>query len=62
MKKETKWFEVEENESITDCIERMAKAGFQITGRKEEPLFEEINGQPVPIRQLIMLKGLKESL
>ena len=61
MKKETKWFEVEENESITDCIERMTKAGFQITGRKEEPLFEEINGQPVPIRQLIMLKGIKES-
>lgn len=61
MKKETKWFEVEENESITDCIERMTKDGFQITGRKEEPLFEEINGQPVPIRQLIMLKGIKES-
>ncbi|WP_144511937.1 NETI motif-containing protein [Bacillus sp. FJAT-22090] len=60
MKKETKWFEVEENESITTCIERMARQGFQVAGRKEEPLFAEIDGQPVPIKQLIMLKGIKE--
>lgn len=60
MKKETKWFEVAENESITECIERMIKDGFQIAGRREEPLFEEIDGQPVPVRQLIMLKGIKE--
>lgn len=60
MKKETKWFEVEENESITACIERMTEEGFQIAGRREEPLFAEVDGQPVPIRQLIMLKGIKE--
>ena len=61
MSKETKWFEVGDNESITECIERMTKDGFQITGRREEPLFEEIDGQPVPIKQIIMLKGIKES-
>ena len=61
MKKETKWFEVEENESITQCIERMNKDGFEIVGRREEPLFAEVDGQPVPIRQLIMLKGIKET-
>ncbi|WP_419959817.1 NETI motif-containing protein [Psychrobacillus sp. BM2] len=60
MKKETKWFEVGENESITECIERMTKDGFQIAGRREEPLFKEVNGQPVPVRQLIKLKGIKE--
>ncbi|MFJ7973501.1 NETI motif-containing protein [Psychrobacillus sp. NPDC096389] len=60
MKKETKWFEVEENESITACIERMEQQGFQIAGRKEEPIFAEVNGQPVPVKQLIMLKGIKE--
>lgn len=60
MKKETKWFEVEENESIAACIERMEQEGFQIAGRKEEPLFEEVDGLPVPVRQLIMLKGVKE--
>lgn len=60
MKKETKWFEVEENESITACIERMEQQGFQVAGRKEEPLFAEVNGQPVPVKQLIMLKGIKE--
>lgn len=60
MKKETKWFEVEDDESITACIERMAQQGFQVAGRKEEPLFAEVDGQPIPIKQLIMLKGIKE--
>jgi len=61
MKKETKWFEVGENESISECMERMAEDGFQIAGRREEPLFAEVEGQPVPVRQLIMLKGIKET-
>ena len=61
MKKETKWFAVEENETITECIDRMTKDGFQIAGRKEEPIFAEVEGQPVPVRQLIKLKGVKES-
>ena len=61
MSKETKWFEVADKESITECIERMTKDGYQIAGRREEPLFEEIDGQPVPIKQIIMLKGIKES-
>jgi hypothetical protein len=61
MKKETVWFEVEENETITECMKRMDSQGFQIAGRKEEPLFAEVNGQPVPIKQIIMLKGIKEN-
>ncbi|MFJ8065362.1 NETI motif-containing protein [Psychrobacillus sp. NPDC096426] len=60
MKKETVWFEVEENESITACIERMEQQGFQIAGRREEPIFAEVDGKPVPVKQLIMLKGIKE--
>jgi len=42
-------------------MERMAELGFQIAGRKEEPLFAEVDGQPVPVRQIIMLKGIKEN-
>ncbi|MFF2755034.1 NETI motif-containing protein [Psychrobacillus sp. NPDC058041] len=61
MKKETVWFEVEENETIAECMKRMDSQGFQVVGRKEEPLFAEVNGQPVPIKQIIMLKGIKEN-
>lgn len=61
MKKETVWFEVEENETIAECMQRMDSLGFQVAGRKEEPLFAEVNGQPVPIKQIIMLKGIKEN-
>lgn len=61
MKKETKWFEVEENETISECIDRMTEDGYQIAGRREEPIFAEVEGgPPVPVRQLIMLKGIKE--
>lgn len=59
MSKNTIWFEVEENESITECLDRMKAQGYAAVGRKEEPLFEEINGQPVPIRQIVKFKGSK---
>lgn len=59
MSKNTIWFEVEEHESITECLERMKVQGYVAVGRKEEPLFEEINGQPVPIRQIVKFKGSK---
>ncbi len=59
MSKNTIWFEVEENESITECLDRMKAQGYTAIGRKEEPLFEEINGQPVPIRQIVKFKGSK---
>jgi len=57
--KKTVWYEVKENESIDECLERMKKDGYMPAGRREEPLFEMQNGQPVPIRQLIQFKGLK---
>lgn len=60
MKQETQWFEVQENESIAACMEKMAEQGFQVVGRREEPLFAEVDGKPVPIRQIIQLKGIKD--
>ena len=59
MSKNTVWFEVEENESISECLDRMREQGYAAVGRKEEPLFEEINGLPVPIRQIVKFKGSK---
>lgn len=59
MSKNTIWFEVEEHETISECLERMKAEGYVAVGRKEEPLFEEINGQPVPIRQIVRFKGSK---
>lgn len=57
-KKKTVWFEVQENEGIEDCLKRMAAEGYSAAGRKEEPLFEEIDGKYVPIRQVIKFKGV----
>ncbi|WP_019414175.1 NETI motif-containing protein [Paenisporosarcina sp. TG20] len=57
MKKKTVWFEVEENETIEECLERMKNEGYIATGRREQPLFEETNGEYSPIRQIIQFKG-----
>nr|WP_255551420.1 NETI motif-containing protein [Sporosarcina sp. E16_8] len=51
------WFEVEADETIEDCLNRMTAEGYTVTGRKEEPLFTEVNGEYVPVRQVIMFKG-----
>jgi hypothetical protein len=56
-RKKTVWFEVEEGESVEDCLNRMAAEGYLASGRKEEPLFAEVDGEYVPIRQLIKFKG-----
>jgi hypothetical protein len=52
------WFEVDETETIDACLERMKKQGYMPVGRKEEPLFQMVNGEPVPIRQIIKFKGM----
>ena len=55
--KKTIWFDVGENESIEECLKRMAVEGYSVVGRKEEPLFSEVDGKIVPLRQLIKFKG-----
>ncbi|QMT18305.1 NETI motif-containing protein [Planococcus maritimus] len=59
MSKKTLWFEVQEHETMEDCLNRMKEEGYMAVGRKEEPLFEEVNGEPVPVRQIIKFKGNK---
>ncbi|MGX9136149.1 NETI motif-containing protein [Rummeliibacillus sp. JY-2-4R] len=58
MAKRQVWFEVEETETIDECLERMKREGYMPVGRKEEPLFQMVNGEPVPIRQIIKFKGM----
>ncbi|MDV2685669.1 NETI motif-containing protein [Alkalihalophilus sp. As8PL] len=62
MKKKKKLkFEVGENETITDCLDRMQKEGYQPVRRMEEPVFEEKKKgkqvEYVPIRQKIIFEG-----
>lgn len=51
------WFEVASDETNEDCLVRIAAAGYEVIGRKEEPLFAEIDGKIVPIRQIIKYNG-----
>ncbi len=58
MSKKQIWFEVEENETIEQCLDRMKKQGYMPVGRREEPVFHEVNGEPTVLRQKIMFKGV----
>jgi hypothetical protein len=55
----TMWFEVQENETIEDCLKRMAAEGYEVAGRREEPIFKEVNGKIIPVHQRIQFKGKK---
>lgn len=35
-------FEVEENETIDQCLDRIKKAGYVPIGRSEKPIFKEV--------------------
>lgn len=52
------WYEVQESETIEQCLDRMKKDGYMPFGRKEEPVFEEVNGEPIYLRQKIQFKGI----
>ncbi|MGE7114140.1 NETI motif-containing protein [Lysinibacillus sp. NPDC047702] len=52
------WYEVEENESIEDCLARMRQDGFIAVGRKEEPIFHLVSGEPTFLRQKIQFKAM----
>lgn len=58
MSKKQIWYEVQENETIEQCLERMNKDGYMPFGRKEEPVFHLVNGEPTYLRQKIMFKGI----
>ncbi|WP_349409286.1 NETI motif-containing protein [Pseudalkalibacillus sp. SCS-8] len=40
-KPKKKKFEVQENESIADCLDRMKEEGYMPVRRMEEPVFQE---------------------
>ncbi|MYL21502.1 NETI motif-containing protein [Halobacillus litoralis] len=56
-------FEVQENETIDDCLDRMKKQGYMPVRRMEEPIFrEEIrNGEKVmePVGKTIVFQAVK---
>ncbi len=58
MSKKQIWYEVQENEKIEQCLERMNKDGYMPFGRKEEPVFHLVDGEPTYLRQKIMFKGI----
>lgn len=60
-KPKKKKFEVQDNETISDCLERMAQEGYQPIRRMEEPVFIEVKENNKMIQQVhkqkIMFEG-----
>lgn len=52
-------FEVQESETIAECLERMEKEGYKPIKRMEKPIFsEKKSNEFVPIRQQIIFEGV----
>lgn len=61
MKKRKIIFEVNENESIASCLERIKKEGYRPIRRIEEPIFiERDNGEIEVYRQYIRFEVVDE--
>lgn len=55
-------FELQENETIDECLNRMKQEGYVPVGKYEKPIFKEVikeDGKVAyePIRQQIVLEG-----
>ncbi|MCA1056173.1 NETI motif-containing protein [Rossellomorea aquimaris] len=63
MSKQKLLFEVQEHETIGDCLDRMKEAGYMPVRRMEKPVFQEKKDggktDVVPVRQTIVFEGRK---
>ncbi|MRX72649.1 NETI motif-containing protein [Bacillus lacus] len=54
-------FEVEEHESIDDCLARMSSEGYMPVRRMEEPIFQEVKEdgevKVIPFGRRIVFEG-----
>ncbi|MBS4209591.1 NETI motif-containing protein [Bacillus sp. FJAT-50079] len=59
-----KQFEVQEGETIQQCLERMSREGYRPVRRMEKPIFKEEKKKGetnyIPIAQKIVFQGVKE--
>lgn len=61
MSKKKMWFDRLDDETLEECLERIQKLGYTVVARREQPLFEEVDGAYVPIKQQTQFQGLKNS-
>jgi len=55
-------FEVEEHETVAECLERMKKEGYEPVRRIEKPIFREVIGADgeityEPVKKQIVFEG-----
>lgn len=57
-----KKFEVLENETIADCLDRMKQEGYRPVRRMEKPVFQAKHkkAEPEYLKQQIIFEGVKE--
>lgn len=52
-------FEVQDNETLQDCLARMKAEGYMPVKRMEKPVFYEENGKVEVLKQQIIFVGKK---
>lgn len=58
-----KKFEVQDNESIQDCLDRMKKEGYMPVKRFQKPIFQELKDGTIEVlKEQIIFTGKKIEL
>ncbi|PIC63354.1 hypothetical protein CSV79_12385 [Sporosarcina sp. P13] len=61
MSKNKMWFDRQDDETLEQCLERIQSLGYTVVGRREKPLFEQVDGKYIPIKQQTQFQGIKNS-
>lgn len=51
--KKSEWVSVEKGETVAEAYDRLVAAGYEVIGRREEPVFIEENGEKKWLHQNI---------
>ncbi|GAA0302384.1 hypothetical protein GGQ92_002900 [Gracilibacillus halotolerans] len=57
-KQKKKKFEVGENETIEECLNRMKKEGYTPTRRIEKPIFREEGNSVIPVDKTVIFEAV----
>jgi hypothetical protein len=56
--KQKKIFEVNHDETIDQCLDRIKKSGYQPIRRIEKPIFKEAGNEAIPVDRLIQFETI----
>lgn len=59
MSKKKVWFDKQDDETLEECLERIRSLGYTVVARREQPLFEQVGEEYIPVKQQTQFQAVK---